>query len=94
MNATPYNIVFARSATAAIAERLPESVASAVLELIAGDLATAPRRVGAPLGDELEGRWAARRGTYRIVYRIDDARREVVILRVAHRRDAYRRLDT
>ncbi len=94
MNATPYDIVFARSAAAAIAEQLPESVASAVLELIAGELAEAPRRVGTPLGDELEGRWAARRGTYRIVYRIDDVRREVFILRVAHRRDAYRRLDS
>jgi len=94
VNATPYDIVFARSAATAIAERLPESVASAVLELIAGDLAAAPRRVGTPLGDELEGRWAARRGTYRFAYRIDDVQREVFILRVAHRRDAYRRLDT
>ena len=94
MNATPYVIVFARSAATAIAEQLPESVASAVLELISGDLAAVPRRVGTPLGDELEGRWAARRGTYRIVYRIDDVQREVLILRVAHRRDAYRRLDT
>lgn len=94
MNATLYDIVFARSAAAAIAEQLPESVASAVLELIAGDLAEAPRRVGTPLGDELEGRWAARRGTYRIDFRIDDVRQEVFILRVAHRRDAYRRLDS
>ncbi|WP_420443055.1 type II toxin-antitoxin system RelE family toxin, partial [Candidatus Poriferisodalis sp.] len=64
MNAAPYRIVVARSAAAAIAEQLPEAVASAVIELIAGALAEAPRRVGRPLRDELEGRWAARRGTF------------------------------
>ena len=93
MSATRYHIVVARSAATAIAEQLPESVASAVIELIAGDLAEAPRRVGTLLGGELEGRWAARRGTYRIVYRIDEVRREAFVLRVAHRRDAFRRLD-
>lgn len=93
MSSEPYSVVVARSAATAIAEELPESVASAVIELISGDLAEAPCRVGGSLGGELKGRWAARRGTYRILYRIDDARREVVVLRVTHRRDAYRRLD-
>jgi mRNA-degrading endonuclease RelE of RelBE toxin-antitoxin system len=46
--------------------------------------------VGAALHDELEGAWSARRGTYRILYRIDDERREVIVLRVGHRRDIYR----
>ncbi|HEX9642583.1 MAG TPA: type II toxin-antitoxin system RelE/ParE family toxin, partial [Acidimicrobiia bacterium] len=49
-----------------------------------------PRRVGATLRNELEGVWSARRGTYRILYRIDDDRREVIILRVGHPRDIYR----
>ncbi|WP_419554488.1 type II toxin-antitoxin system RelE family toxin [Candidatus Poriferisodalis sp.] len=92
MNAAPYRIVIARSAAAAIAEQLPESVASAIVELITGALAEAPRRVGTPLRDDLEGKWTARRGTYRVVYRIDDMQREIVVLRVAHRRDAYRSL--
>ena len=35
-------------------------------------------------------RWSARRGTYRILYRIVEAKREVVVLRIEHRRDAYR----
>jgi mRNA-degrading endonuclease RelE of RelBE toxin-antitoxin system len=32
----------------------------------------------------------ARRGTYRVLYRIDEARREVVVLRIDPRRDVYR----
>ena len=85
-----YEIVVARPAATTIAEELPESVAAAVIELITGPLLDNPRRVGVALRNELEGMWSARRGTYRVLYRIDDARREVVVLRVAHRGDAYR----
>ena len=60
------------------------------IDFITGPLLDNPRSVGTPLRDELEGVWSARRGTYRILYRIDDERREVVVLRVAHRRDVYR----
>ena len=85
-----YEIVVAGPAATAIAQELPESVAAAAIELITGPLLDNPRRVGVALRDDLEGLWSARRGTYRVLYRIDDARREVVVLRVAHRRDVYR----
>ncbi|HEY7824689.1 MAG TPA: type II toxin-antitoxin system RelE/ParE family toxin [Acidimicrobiia bacterium] len=49
-----------------------------------------PHRVGRPLRGQLEGRWAARRGKYRVIYRIEDAIVMVMIIRVSHRRDAYR----
>ncbi len=65
-------------------------MAAAVVELITGPLLENPRRLGVALRNELEGLWSVRRGTYRLVYRIDDARREVLILRVGHRRDVYR----
>jgi mRNA-degrading endonuclease RelE of RelBE toxin-antitoxin system len=46
--------------------------------------------VGKELRRELTGVYFARRGTYRILYRIDDHAREVLVLRVEHRRDVYR----
>ncbi|MCI0678605.1 MAG: type II toxin-antitoxin system RelE/ParE family toxin, partial [Actinobacteria bacterium] len=55
-----------------------------------GPLLENPRRLGAPLRGELEGIWSARRGTYRILYRIDDDNSEVIVLRVGHRDDVYR----
>ena len=73
-----------------MAEVLPEAVAAAVIALVTGDLLSAPRRVGKPLRRELEGLWVARRGTFRVVYRIDDDNHEVVVLRVDHRGDVYR----
>lgn len=77
-------------AARAIAEVLPEAVAVAVVALVTGDLLVAPRRIGKPLRRELEGLWVARRGTFRVVYRIDDDNHEVIVLRIDHRGDVYR----
>lgn len=85
----PYEIVVARPAATTIAEELPEAVAAAVIELITGPLLEHPRHLGVALRNEL-GLWSVRRGAYRILYRIDDARREVIVPRVGHRRDVYR----
>jgi mRNA-degrading endonuclease RelE of RelBE toxin-antitoxin system len=69
--------------------RLKEAAASAVLEAI-DYIAEAPHRMGKPLRLELEGLWSARRGTYRVVYRIDESNRLVQIITIDHRADVYR----
>ncbi len=68
--------------------RLPEKVATAVVEFIYGPLADNPQRVGKPLRFELEGLHSARRGDFRIIYRMTD---RVTILAIEHRADAYRK---
>lgn len=65
-------------------------VVAAVVEFVYGALAQEPYRVGKPLRDELAGMYSARRGEYRIVYRIDEANGEVMIVRVGARRTIYR----
>jgi mRNA interferase RelE/StbE len=70
--------------------RLPEKVATAVVEFLYGSLAASPHRVGKPLKLGLEGLHSARRGDYRVIYRIDDDRRLVTVLAIEHRSDAYR----
>jgi mRNA-degrading endonuclease RelE of RelBE toxin-antitoxin system len=70
-------------------DRLPTSVAAAVIETL-GAIASNPRRLGKPLRFELEGYRSARRGPYRIVYRIDDEARTVSVVAVAHRADVCR----
>lgn len=69
-------------------QRLPEKVAVAAIEFIYGSLAANPRRLGKPLRLDLEGLHSARRGDYRIVYRIDPGR--VTIVAIDHRGDIYR----
>jgi mRNA-degrading endonuclease RelE of RelBE toxin-antitoxin system len=41
--------------------------------------------------EHLEGLYSARRGDHRIIYRIDDGRRVILIEAIAHRADVYRR---
>jgi mRNA-degrading endonuclease RelE of RelBE toxin-antitoxin system len=72
--------------------KLPEPVAAAVIEFLTTALICQPHRVGKPLRDDLAGIWSARRGTYRVLYRIREDPREVIVLRVEHRRDSYRPL--
>ena len=86
-----YAIRFQPAARRAIAERLPENVASAVLEFCEAALAVNPHRVGKPLFGPLAGCHGARRGTYRIVYRIDESSRIVHVLDVDHRSEIYHR---
>ena len=90
MSAAPYELVVTAPAARAIRETLPEAVAFAVIDFITGALLDNPKRVGVPLRDQLQGAWSARRGTYRVLYRIDEENHEVVVLRVGHRRDIYR----
>jgi len=70
--------------------RLPEKVASAVVEFCYGSLAANPRRVGKPLKLGLEGLHSAGRGDYRVIYRIDDQSQRIDIVAVEHRADVYR----
>lgn len=86
----PYTLRVAGPAARAIAERLPEAVAAAVVELITGPLLDSPRRVGTELSGPLAGTHAARRGTYRVLYVIDDDLHVVTVKDVDHRADAYR----
>jgi mRNA interferase RelE/StbE len=70
--------------------RLPEKVATAVVEFLYGSLAASPHRVGKPLKLSLEGLQSARRGDYRVIYRIDDEQRLVTVIAIEHRSDIYR----
>ena len=70
--------------------RLPEKVATAAIEFIYGSLAANPRRVGKPLKLGLAGLHSARRGDYRVIYRVDDQLQVVTVMAIEHRSDAYR----
>ena len=74
----------------ALSEVLPEAVATAAYEFITGPLLREPYRVGKRLLPPMDDRFSARRGTYRIIYRIDDKTRIVTVVDVDHRRDVYR----
>ena len=86
---TAWSLQVAASAERTLS-RLPERVAAAIVEFLVGPLLEAPERVGKPLQRELAGYHTARRGAYRIVYRILHDDHAVRVVRIEHRADVYR----
>ena len=70
-------------------DRLPISVASAVLETLDA-ITENPRRLGKRLVLDHEGRWSAQRGPYRIIYELLQDEHVVRVVAIGHRRDVYR----
>ncbi|WP_077490418.1 type II toxin-antitoxin system RelE family toxin [Sinomonas mesophila] len=85
-----YTVRFSPAAKRALTEGLPEAVAAAAFELITGAPSENPHRLGKQLAEPLFPLYSARRGTYRVIYRLDDSRRELEVVAVTHRKDAYR----
>lgn len=86
----PYTVSLSRRARRNINEHLPLEVAVAAMATIEGPLAANPHRVGKPLDEPFDGYHSARRGTYRIIYRINEEKHTVEIHSIRHRRDSYR----
>jgi mRNA interferase RelE/StbE len=55
-----------------------------------GALRDNPRRVGKQLKEPLFPLYSARRGDYRVIYRIVDDILVIEVVTIAHRRDSYR----
>jgi len=85
-----YRIIWSPTARRKLQDTLPEAVASAVWEFATGPLAANPQRVGKALRLDLAGLWSARRGEYRIVFRVDEEAQVVEIADIGHRRSVYR----
>lgn len=85
-----YDVQFTRPARRAL-QGIPPRVVAAIIEFAFGDLAREPHRVGKPLQRELSGLFGARRGPYRLLYRIDDEAQRVFIVHADNRADIYRR---
>jgi mRNA interferase RelE/StbE len=87
-----YAVIYRPSARRQLQEGLQPGVAFAVVEFIAGPLSENPQRVGKRLQGQLAHLHSARRGTFRILYEIDEEDRTITIVKVEARRDAYRAL--
>ena len=89
MSEPEYAIAWTAPARRALS-RLPEKVATAAVEFLYGSLVANPHRVGKPLKLGLEGLHSARRGDYRVIYRIHDGNRRIDVVAIEHRSDPFR----
>ncbi len=86
---TPYTIAFTPAARRRL-DKLPLAAATALYEHLTGPVAENPHRLGKRLDEPFDEVRTTRRSEYRALYSIDDHERVVLVLAVAHRRDAYR----
>lgn len=85
-----YRLRIARPAARTLSEVLPEKVAAAAYAFITGPLLDDPHRVGKPLSPPMAPARTARRGTYRILYHLDEVNGIVEVTAIRHRSDGYR----
>ena len=82
-----YRVILPKSVQKEL-DRLPDTVANRVLTRLAGlETNTRPADV-----KKLKGRdaWRIRIGDYRVIYEINDRALQIIVITVAHRREAYR----
>jgi mRNA interferase RelE/StbE len=85
-----YTVRFSQAARRALSDGLPEKVATAAFEFINGALRKNPQRLGKQLAPPAYPLYSARRGEYRVIYRIVKDVLVIDIVSIAHRRDVYR----
>lgn len=83
-----YDVLIERTAERDL-KSLPASVFDRILPRIKA-LADNPRPTGCHKLAGSKNDWRIRIGDYRVVYEVDDARKQVKIFRVRHRREVYR----
>lgn len=83
-----YDVLLERRAQRDL-DALPVDVAGRITRAIAA-LGSQPRPHGCRKLVGSESDWRIRVGDYRVIYEIDDRAREVRVMYVRHRRDAYR----
>ena len=88
--AEEYCLYYASRRVARQLRRLPPTIFRRLDQAILG-LKSDPRPQGSrKLRYSTIGEYRLRVGDYRVIYDIDDQQREIVILRLMHRRDIYR----
>ncbi len=71
---------------------LDKPVRRRVMDKIEKTLAKDPRGLGKALSGPFAGLWRYRIGDYRVIYKIAESEILVLIARIGHRREIYRRM--
>ena len=83
-----YSLAIKKSAEKEL-RKIPSVILKKLMEKIKM-LSSDPRPVGSEALKYQEGSYRIRQNDYRVVYQIDDDKKEVMIIRAAHRSEVYR----
>jgi mRNA interferase RelE/StbE len=84
-----YRLLIKASARKEVEAVSPKALRQRIVERIQA-LAQDPRAQGSEKLAGFIDRYRVRQGNYRIIYLVDNGRREVTVFKIGHRRDVYR----
>ena len=85
-----YRIEFVNNFDKSGFEKIPKDYQIKIKSFIEERIAICPHEVGKPLKGGLKSLWSGRVGFYRVIYRIDDDRIVVLVIRISHRKEVYK----
>ena len=74
-------------------KKVDKSIRKRLLDKIEKTLAQDPRSLGKPLTGPFSGLWRYRIGNYRVIYKIAEAEILIIVARIGHRKEIYRRME-
>lgn len=86
----PWRLVLTGAARRDLNSVSPGRAVFPILETL-NAIAANPQRMGKALGFQHEGSYVARRGPFRVIYKLDESRRLVQVTAIGHRSHVYRR---
>ena len=89
MDTTRFTVEFADEVVLDEIRNLPKPVQIMISKAIKEKLTTDPVAFGKPLRYSLKGHRSLRVGNYRVIYRIEEKRVNVLIVKIDIRRDVY-----
>ncbi len=85
-----YKIVYKESVEKDL-KGLSREIKSKILDRIERDLSADPQGKGKPLKGNWEGLWRYEMQSYRVIYAIFEEESTILIVRIGHRKEVYRR---
>lgn len=84
-----YQVIFEKNFNKKYFEKIPKDYQEKIKLFIENRLAPHPHESGKPLKGDLDEKWSARVGVYRILYKICKSKIVIFIIKIEHRKDVY-----
>ena len=86
-----FNVLYVGSVRRHQLKSIPKAVQARIKKYIENRIAVCPHEAGEPLKGTLRPFWKARVGTYRIIYEIKQKDIVVLVIKIGHRNNFYKR---
>lgn len=84
-----FKIEYSKNFNAKYLSKIPKMFQDRIKRYIDSELSKSPFSAGKRLKGKLSGYWSFRICEYRVIYKIDEQRITILIIKIGHRKDVY-----